>query len=165
MENQNVLQPIFGSEVVITKTKQKEVAEALVKKVLDGNVSPINAYVQIKGIADALTAAIKDESLIDSVINERMKWGKETPVFHGAIVAISEGGVKYDFAVCGDSVYNDLAAQKEELDKKIKERQKFLMGLPEEGVTAADPTTGEMCDIKRPTKTSSTVVRVTFPKE
>ena len=116
-------------------------------------------------IADALTAAIKDESLIDSVINERMKWGKETPVFHGAIVAISEGGVKYDFAVCGDSVYNDLAAQKEELDKKIKERQKFLMGLPEEGVTAADPTTGEMCDIKRPTKTSSTVVRVTFPKE
>lgn len=165
MENQNVLQPIFGSEVTITKVKQKEVAEALVKKVLDGNVSPMNAYVQIKGIIDSLTAAIKDQKLIDSVLDECMKWGKETPVFHGAIVAISEGSVKYDFDSCGDSVYNDLAKQKKELDDKIKERQKFLMGLPAEGVTAADPATGEMCDIKRPTKTSSTVVRVTFPKE
>ncbi len=165
MENQNVLQPIFGSEVVITKAKQKEVAEALVQKVLDGNVSPINAYVQLKGVADALVAAIKDPDFVNCVLNERMKWGKETPVFHGAIVAVSEGGVKYDFDVCGDSVYNDLAKQKKELDEKIKERQKFLMGLPEEGVTAADPNTGEMCDIKRPSKTSSTVVRVTFPKE
>ena len=165
MENQNVLQPIFGTEVIITKTKQKEVAEALVKKVLDGNVSPINAYVQLKGIADALGAALKDPSLVDSVLTERMKWGKETPVFHGAIVAISEGGVKYDFDGCGDSVYNDLAAQKKALDEKIKERQKFLMGLPAEGATVADEQTGEICSIKRPAKTSSTVVRVTFPKE
>lgn len=164
MENQNVLQPIFGNEVVITKQKQKEVAEDLVKKVLDGNVSPINAYVQLKGIADALTAAIKDPALVESVLTERMKWGKETPVFHGAIVAISEGGVKYDFDVCGDSVYNDLAKQKEELEKKIKERQKFFMGLPEEGATIADQNTGEMCSVKRPAKTFSTVVRVTFPK-
>ena len=165
MENQNVLQPIFGSEVIITKVKQKEVAEALVKKVLDGNVSPINAYVQLKGIADALTAAIKDPNLVDQVLTERMKWGEETPVFHGAIVAISEGGVKYDFEGCGDPVFNDLAEEKKKLDEKIKERQKFLMGLPEEGAVITDTRTGETCEVKRPSKTSSTVVRVTFPKE
>ena len=150
MENQNVLQPIFGNEVVITKAKQKEVAEALVKKVLDGNVSPLNAYVQLKGIVDSLSTAIKDQQLVDSVLTERMKWGKETPVFHGAIVAISEGGVKYDFDSCGDPVYNDLAKEKKELDEKIKERQKFLMGLPEAGATIADERTGEMCSISRP---------------
>ena len=165
MENQNVLQPIFGNEVVITKTKQKEVAEALVKKVLDGNVSPINAYVQLKGIADALTKAIKDQSLVDQVVTERMKWGKETPVFHGAVVAISEGGVKYDFDSCNDPVYNDLAQEKKALDEKIKERQKFLMGLPEEGAVVTDTRTGETCEIHRPSKTSTTVVSVTFPKE
>ena len=165
MENQNVLQPIFGNEVVITKTKQKEVAEALVKKVLDGNVSPINAYEQLKGIADALTAASKYPEFVDQVLTERMKWGKETPVFHGAIVAVSEGGVKYDFDSCGDPVYNDFAAEKKALDEKIKERQKFLMGLPEEGAVVTDKRTGETCEIHRPSKTSSTVVRVTFPKE
>ena len=165
MENQNVLQPIFGSEVVITKAKQKEVAEALVKKVLDGNVSPLNAYVQLKGIVDSLSAAIKDQKLVDQVLTERMKWGKETPVFHGAIVAISEGGVKYEFDGCGDPVYNDLAQEKKVLDEKIKERQKFLMGLPEEGAVITDTRTGETCEVKRPSKTSSTVVRVTFPKE
>lgn len=165
MENQNVLQPIFGSEVVITKAKQKEVAEALVKKVLDGNVSPLNAYVQLKGIVDSLSAAIKDQKLVDQVLTERMKWGKETPVFHGAIVAISEGGVKYDFDGCGDPVYNDLAKEKKALDDKLKERQKFLMGLPEEGAIITDTRTGETCEVKRPFKTSSTVVRVTFPKE
>ena len=165
MENQNVLQPIFGSEVVITKAKQKEVAEALVKKVLDGNVSPLNAYVQLKGIVDSLSAAIKDQKLVDQVLTERMKWGKETPVFHGAIVAISEGGVKYEFDGCGDPVYNDLAQEKKVLDEKIKERQKFLMGLPAEGATVADEQTGEICSLTRPVKTSSTVVRVTFPKE
>ena len=163
--SENVLQPIFGNEVIITKSKQKEVAEALVKKVLDGNVSPINAYVQLKGIADALTAAIKNADLVDSVLTERMKWGKETPVFHGAIVAISEGGVKYDFDACGDPVYDDLAKEKKALDEKIKERQKFLMGLPEEGAVVTDTRTGETCQIMRPSKTSSTVVRVTFPKE
>ena len=165
MENQNVLQPIFGTEVIITKTKQKEVAEALVKKVLDGNVSPLNAYVQLKGIVDSLSAAIKDPKLVDQVLTERMKWGKETPVFHGAIVAISEGGVKYDFEGCGDPVFNDLAEEKKKLDEKIKERQKFLMGLPEEGAVITDTRTGETCEVKCPSKTSSTVVRVTFPKE
>lgn len=165
MDSQNVLQPIFGTEVVITKAKQKEVAEALVKKVLDGNVSPLNAYVQLKGIVDSLTAAIKDQQLVDSVLTERMKWGKETPVFHGAIVAISEGGVKYDFDGCGDPVYDDLAKEKKALDEKLKERQKFLMGLPEEGAVITDTRTGETCEVKRPSKTSSTVVRVTFPKE
>lgn len=165
MENQNVLQPIFGSEVVITKARQREVADDLVRKVLEGNVSPINAYVQLKGIADALTAAIKNQSLVEQVLTERMKWGRETPVFHGAIVAISEGGVKYDFDSCGDPVYNDLAQERKALDEKIKERQKFLMGLPEEGAIVTDKRTGETCEIHRPPKTSSTVVRVTFPKE
>lgn len=165
MENQNVLQPIFGNEVVITKAKQKEVADSLVRKVIEGNVSPINAYVQIKGIADALTAAIKNPSLVEQVLTERMKWGKETPMFNGAIVAISEGGVKYDFDGCGDPVYNDLAKEKKTLDDKIKERQKFLMGLPEDGAVVTDTRTGETCEIHRPSRTSSTVVRVTFPKE
>ena len=164
MENQ-MLQPVFGNEVTITKAKQKEVADNLVKKVIDGGVSPMNAYVQIKGIVDALTAALKSPDLVDCVLGECMKWGKETPVFHGAIVAVSEGGVKYDFDGCGDPVYNDLAAQKKALDEKLKERQKFLMAIPAEGMTITDNRTGEIVDVKRPAKTSSTVVRVTFPKE
>lgn len=164
MENQ-MLQPVFGNEVTITKAKQKELADSLVKKVIEGNVSPINAYVQLKGIVDSLSSALKSQDLVDSVLSECMKWGKETPVFHGAIVAVSEGGVKYDFDVCSDPVYDDLAAQKKELDEKIKERQKFLMALPAEGMTITDQRTGEICDVKRPSKSSSTVVRVTFPKE
>lgn len=160
-----MLQPVFGNELIITKAKQKDLADTLVKKVIDGNVSPINAYVQLKGIVDALSSALKSPDFVDCVLGERMKWGKETPVFQGAIVAVSEGGVKYDFEVCGDPVFNDLAAQRKELDEKIKERQKFLMAIPEEGMTITDQRTGEICDIVRPTKTSSTVVRVTFPKE
>lgn len=162
---ENSINPVFGNYVVITKKNQKEMAERIVQQVLNGENNPVDVFVQIKGICDSLSAALKNKDLIDAVIDESQKYDKQMPIYHGAVVAVSEVGVKYDFTVCKDPQMDRLLAQKNELDEKIKARQKFLMGVPDEGVCVADPETGEMVDVIRPPKTSTTSIRVTFPKE
>jgi hypothetical protein len=67
-------------------------------------------------------------------------------------------GVKYDFAACGCPIMNDLLSQQEELDKAIKERQKFLKSIPPQGLETL--IEDEVVTLYPPTKTSTTSISV-----
>ena len=61
---ENSINPVFGNYVVITKKNQKEMAERIVQQVLNGENNPVDVFVQIKGICDSLTAALKNKDLL-----------------------------------------------------------------------------------------------------
>ncbi len=157
---------LFGGLATISKLTQKSVAEKLAALVKSGEVSPLEAYAQVKGAAETLNVFLKDKEVVDAVIATCQRYGKgEVPTYKGVAVAVTEAGVKYAFEDCGDPVYNALAEKKREPDEKIKERQKFLLAIPAEGMTVVNPDSGEVFTAHRPPKSSTTTIRVTFPKE
>ena len=162
---QNQIQ-LFSGNATISKLAQKSAAEKFIALVKNGEVSPLEAYAQVKGAAETLNVFLKDREVIDAVIATCQRYGKgEVPTYKGVAIAVTEGGVKYLFDECNDPVYNALMAEKAALDEKIKERQKFLMGIPAEGITVVDEKTGEVFTAHKPGKTSTTTIRVNFPKE
>ena len=157
---------LFGGVATISKQTQKSVAEKFIELVKSGDVSPLEAYAEVKGAAETLNVFLKDKTVVGIVIDTCNRYGKgEVPTYKGVALAVTEAGVKYAFDECGDPVYNALVQQKNALDEKIKERQKFLLAVPEDGMTVVDPDSGEVFTAHKPPKSSTTTIRVTFPKE
>ena len=95
-----------------SKTEQKEMANAFISKVIDGDINPIDAVVQMKSISETINTFLKDENIKDAVIQECEKYGKgESPGYLGAVIQIKETGVTYDFSVCNDPVYERLVEE------------------------------------------------------
>lgn len=108
---------------------------------------------------------IADDTLREACITELEKYGsREDVTLCGAKFRIKETGVSYDYEACGDPVYARLLQEKEAIDAKLKEREKFLQHLPVEGVETIDEETGEITRIYPPARTSKTGVQVTLPR-
>lgn len=104
-----------------------------------------------------------DERVRESCVNEVEKYGKNHTV-NGVKYDIKETGVKYDFSQCGDEEYNGLLEIFNYTKTRIKEREEFLKRLPREGATIVNEETGEVCKVYPPSRTSTTNVAVTIPK-
>lgn len=112
--------------------KKDLVKKSLKDQILSGYMNPLEFYRQAKVIADVIEDLKKDPEIFDAAYSERLKYGKEKPSINGSIVDVSTR-TTYDYASCGDPVYD-------ELKEKIKDREKFLKALPETGTV--DPETG-----------------------
>jgi hypothetical protein len=124
-------------------------------QILDGNSDPIKVAIQIKkvqAVLDQVTAGIKDYVLI-----EAEKYGKTTEI-EGVKIEISELGVRYDYSVCGDSVWSSLDNELKLLTEKKKEREKFLVAIPDTGTV--DPETGEL--INKPLRSGTRGIKMTI---
>lgn len=139
-------------------------AKTIINPVLEGDLDIIKAIATIRGVQDALDKAA--ETLKPLVIDELQKKysAKEKIISFGTEFTLKEVGVKYDYSNCGDFVLNDLTKQVEELNEKIKDRQKFLKSIKEVEIII-NKETGEVCEIRPPQKTSSTSYVITFAKE
>lgn len=162
MEKANAIQEVakIGS---ISKSAQKNFADQLIAQVINGEVDPIQAYAQIKGVFESLQLFLKDKTIIDATISACAKFGKETPVYGGAKLTITEAGIKYDYSVCEDLVWNDLNEQKIAVEQKMKARETFLKSI-NVSQTIVDEQTGAIIKVFPPAKTCSTVVKVNFTK-
>ena len=122
-------------------------------QILEGNSDPIKVAIQIKSIQtvlDQVSAGIKDY-----VTSESEKYGS-TFSKEGAKIEVADMGVKYDYSVCNDPIYNELNDTITLLTKKRKEREEFLKVIPDNGTV--DPETGAI--INRPTRTSTRGIRI-----
>lgn len=156
------IQP-FQNQMALSKSKQSDFAQNLINSVVGGEVDPIAAFCQLKGLYDSLGLFLKSEEVKMAVESAKEKWGTAPAEFQGAKLTITESGVKYDYSVCGDSRWNELTKKKAEIDAEIKEREIFLRGI-KGSETIIDEETGVVEKISAPVRTASSCVKVTYAK-
>ena len=148
----------------LSKETMQMQSSALIQPIIDGEIDPLQAVAKIRFLSDMLAAALKDDRVKDVILNEIDKnGGKEVTAF-GVKFTQKEMGVSYDYTVCQDPEYNRLAADMETLKAKMKEREKYLMGIPAEGIPMVDQETGDCYKVIRPLRRASLGYSVTFKK-
>ena len=148
----------------LSKETMQMQSSALIQPIIDGEIDPLRAVAKIRFLSDMLAATLKDDRVKNVILNEIDKnGGKEVTAF-GVKFTQKEMGVSYDFTVCQDPEYNRLATEMEALKAKMKEREKYLMGIPAEGIPMVDQETGDCYKIIRPLRRASLGYAVTFKK-
>ena len=129
-------------------------------EILAGNTDPLKALIQLKFAEKLIEDVLKDEELDHLFVKELQLYGKEKVVeIAGAKLSQMEAGTIYDYEASGDPKWFDLKKQSTKVSERLKEREKFLQGIPyDQGVV--DPDTGVF--ITRPPKTSHTKVKVSL---
>ena len=148
----------------LSKETMQMQSSALIQPIIDGEIDPLRAVAKIRFLSDMLAAALKDDRVKDVILSEIDKnGGKEVTAF-GVKFTQKEMGVSYDYTVCQDPEYNRLAGEMETLKAKMKEREKYLMGIPAEGIPMVDQETGDCYKVIRPLRRASLGYSVTFKK-
>lgn len=133
---------IDGTEISLAKpsllVEQKDkVIQKISSGIENGTIDPVEFFVYAKTMTKILDAIIKKVDGI--IIGEATKYTKTFKIFGIEVTLCSRK--KYDYRVCGDSVWDRLQAEKIKIDEKIKKREKFLAALDREAV---NPETGEI---------------------
>lgn len=149
-------------EYPITRAKQQEWAKNIMQPLFDGEVDPIEFITKVKGLQAALVEVEKDKEVKETVVREITKYGKQAS-WNGATLTLRETGVKYDYSVCNDPVYNNLLQQKEALEKQLKEREQFLKSV-HAGTTILDEETGEVYQLIPAVRMATESYAITFRK-
>jgi hypothetical protein len=146
-----------------TKTQIKIIAENSVNEVLEsGNV--IDVADSISKMELFIKEVKSNKVFVEYLRDEVAKYGKECFTKSGTKIELFEGGVKYNFATCGDIEWETLNAQMESLKTQIAEREKFLRYVPLKGQPIVCKVTGEAYDVYPPSKTSTSTYKVTIGK-
>ena len=129
-------------------TPAAELAARAVSSVMEGEVDPITAHINISRMEAAIKLFKENTDVRDIQ-------------FGDCRLEEAESGVKYDYSMCGDSRLNDMYKTLEALKADIKEREEMLKKLPSTGM--ADPDTGEV--LFPPARSSKTTIKTTFKKQ
>lgn len=135
-------------------------AEMAIAAVVNGDIDPINAHINVSRIEAAIKIYKDNEDVRRITLDELAKYGK-TATFGDCKLEEAETAVKYDFTVCGDSKLADMYQQMDALKADIKAREQMLKTIPAGGM--ADPDTAEI--VYPPVKTSKTAIKTTFKKQ
>lgn len=145
--------------LIRSTTPITEMVQTAIEAVVNGEIDPITAHINVSRM-EAAIKAYKDNAQVRAItLNELEKYGKKQQ-FGDTTLEMREGGVKYDYTLCGDSRLLEMYATRDALLADIKERENTLRNLPLSGM--ADPDTGEV--IYPPAKSSKTVIATTFAK-
>ena len=148
----------------VSKETMRMQSSALIQPIIDGEIDPLRAVAKIRFLSDMLAATLKDDRVKDVVLSEIDKNGGKEATAFGVKFSQKEMGVSYDFSVCGDPEYDRLAKEMEALKSQMKEREKYLLGIPSEGIPMVDQETGDCYKIIRPLRRASLNYSVTFQK-
>lgn len=101
----------------------------------------------------------------DACIDEYALYNTREPLrYHGARFTLRETGATYDYSLCGDPIYARLLKEKEAIDARLKERERFLKTLPSSGIEITDEETGEITHIYPAVRSSTTNITITLDK-
>ena len=140
-------------------------SNVLIQYIIEGEIDPLQAVAKIRFLSDALNTALKDDRVKDAVLAEIDKnGGKESTAF-GVRFTQKETGISHDFSVCGDPEYDRMTEEMERLKAKMREREKYLLGIPVEGIPMVNQETGECYRLIRPLRRASLGYSVTFKKQ
>jgi len=139
-----------------SKEEMQKYYKSLKNEILEGNNDPLFVLKHLKYAEKVIGDILKDKDIETHFLLEAEKYSEKTFDHSGVTFTIQETGVSYDYASCGDSVWDDLNKQAESIKEQMKIRETMLKTLPYEGL--ADTVTGEI--IKPPLKSSKTKVAV-----
>jgi hypothetical protein len=151
--------------VINTLPSGKEQVTSFVRmfksELLEGTKKPLPVLVQLKYAEATIKEILSDKEIDNCFLKEFLLYDKDEKVeIQGASLRCQEVGTKYDYKASGDLQWIELDEQITKLTEQRKEREKFLITIPLEGVT--DEKTGLY--ITRPSKSSTTKVVVTLKK-
>ena len=145
------------------KFDQQMLANDIILPVIEGEVNPIETYIKARSMMEALKIVTDDDRIKDLAITEVEKYGNKAE-YNSANLQVKDVGVKYDYSVCNDQIYNDLLYMLNDIKEQIKIREKFLSKIPSEGTTIVYEQTGEVRTIYPPIKQGSQGITITFKK-
>lgn len=145
--------------LLLNEKSAAEMAEMAVSAVVNGNVDPIKAHINVSRMETAIKLYKDNEDVRRITLDELAKYGP-TATFGDCNLEQAEVGVKYDYSGCNDSTLAELYDQLEALKAKIKAREDMLKHLQPSGVV--DPDTGEI--MYPPVRSSKTAIKTTFKK-
>ena len=105
-------------------TPAAELAARAVSSVMEGEVDPITAHINISRMEAAIKLFKENTDVRDITLRELAKYGKSHQ-FGDCRLEEAESGVKYDYSMCGDSRLNDMYKTLEALKADIKEREEW----------------------------------------
>ena len=106
-------------------TPAAELAARAISSVVNGEVDPITAHINISRMEAAIKLFKENTYVRDITLRELAKYGKSHQ-FGDCRLEEAESGVKYDYSMCGDSRLNDMYKTLEALKVDIKEREEML---------------------------------------
>lgn len=142
-----------------TKSQIASFCKQVVESIDDGNESALDVLVKCRAmekLVEELLPKIKDK-----ILKEAELYPEKTFEFQGNALEKTEGGVKYNFAHCNDSVWGRLKADAETAADRLKDRETLLRAL-KEPTTMVDELTGEVVKVMPPAKTSTSVIKVSL---
>jgi len=136
--------------------EQLETYNSILKDaILSGEFNTLDVAKQISILRRVADFFEKDKDIQDAVLKEAEKYSKtEREGFE-----IREVGVSYDFTGCNNPNLQRLEAEKQRIEAEIKQ---FKYALKVKGGWDVDPVTGEICEINKAIKTSTTKVVFTL---
>lgn len=153
----------------MTKSERGSFVTVLVDAIEEGDVDPLKLHLHIKSMEKiiAMLTTEKDggERAVryrNALVKAAQAYGAKKFEFHGAEIEVKETGVKYDYSKTEDVELLEMMSQAEELDAKIKKRQKMLQSVDQKGMLVTNSETGDTYMVYPPAKTSTTNVQVTF---
>jgi hypothetical protein len=140
-----------------SKTERQEFAQSVINNAKEGLLNPLKLHLQVKCLEDLIKQITSNPSYRELTLDEAYKYGK-TFEHYNAKFEIKEMGVKYDYSVCQDPIYNKLKDELEALQEKIKAREMVLKSLSQEGLQTL--IEDEVVTLYPPNKTSTTTISV-----
>lgn len=137
-----------------------ELAARAISSVVNGEVDPITAYINISRMEKAIALYKENADIRDITLRELSKYGKSHQ-FGDCRLAVAESGVTFDYSMCGNSKLTAMYATLEALKADIMEEEERLKHLPRTGM--ADVKTGEVHF--PPARSSRTIIKTTFKKQ
>lgn len=142
-----------------TQTQVDVFSDQLIESVKNGEANPIEVLVMLKAFEKVSDRVLKE--IRYNAVTEANKYQGPSFEWNGNKIEKSELGVKYDYSICNDPVYNQRQQISAESDKQLKERESFLKSL-KEPITIVDEGSGEIVTIRPPLKTSTTGLKVSI---
>lgn len=144
-----------------TKSQIASFSKQISESVEEGYSNPIEVLVQCRAL-EKLSEDIL-EKIKPHILKEADKYAEKSFDFLGNVLEKSEAGVKYNYAACGDPIWEQLDATANQAIDRRKEREAFLRTIKAGDLTkAVNPETGEEVTLKPAPKTSTSIVKVSL---
>ena len=142
-----------------SKQQRESFCVDVVTKIENGEADPLKVHAFVKSMEDIVKLLNDNKQYKNLILEAAEQNGKKFQMFN-AEFSVKEVGVKYDYSQCNDPELIEWTAQIEQLNERIKAKQKFLQTVPLAGL---DIVVGdEMVKVYPPSKSSTTSVAVTL---